>query len=153
MSKWRLWTSCLPLLLLVACGAKLDNQQAALTTQQHFDRWLAMPEDYQITFQQQCYCLPEYLRPMRLTVRDNRLYSATFVGDNSPVPPTMLKDLPTVTNIFETIIEAESQPAQIIKIKFDLQHHYPAKVIIDYDTKISDDEIQWQLSSPSFVTN
>ena len=153
MSRWRLWVTSLPLVWLVACGAQLNNEQAALTTQQHYEHWLSMSEDYQITFQQQCYCLPEYLQPMRLTVRDNKLISAIFVNDGSPVPAAMLKDLPTVKEIFETVIEAELRPAEIIKIEFDQQHHYPTKVDIDYDLRMADEEIQWQLSNPSFATN
>jgi hypothetical protein len=153
MSRGLLLIMSLSLVGLVACGVQLNKEQAPLTTQQHFDRWLSTSQNYEITFQQKCFCLPEYLRSMRLTVQNNTVASAIFVDDSSPVPASMLKNLPTVEKVFETVIEAESQPAEIIRIMFHRRHNYPTKVFIDYDTKIADEEIQWQLSNLSLTTN
>ena len=133
--------------LLVACDVQTEvNASQPLTTEQHHRHWTSLGESYDITFQQQCFCLPDYLRPIRITVNNGTIVKAVFEDDNSTVPTLILNDLQTVSQIFTAIMSAESMPAESIKVEFDSRHHYPRDVKIDYDFRLSDDEIHWRLS-------
>ncbi len=139
------------LALLTACGAQTSVDAAQPTsTQQRHQYWSSLSQNYEISFRQQCFCLPDYLRPMRIVVHQGEITAATFEDDNSTVPSLIVNDLQTVSEMFQSILQAESIPAENIRVEFDQQFHYPRTVQIDYDFRLSDDEVHWQFSRLEF---
>ena len=145
MTLIRLFT-LLPLALLLSCVSRSEavSQQS---TQNHYRQWSEYSQNYDVSFQQLCYCLPDYIRPIRISVRDNFIVKAIFEDDQSEVPDVIAADLKTIEDIFQTIINAESGQAHSVKIEYDLSMHFPLKVDIDFDDRLADDELHWQLSN------
>ena len=135
----------LPMVFLLSCASRAPAE-SALTAQDYYLKWSAQSQNYQVSFQQSCYCMPDNIRPMRVTVRENKIVSAVFEDDQSIVPDNIIKDLMTIDTIFQVIVDAEAKPAHRFDVEFDRQNYFPLTVDIDYDSRIADDEIRWQLS-------
>lgn len=132
--------------LILACVSSTD----ALSTQDtatQYKNWSALDQTYKVSFQQACFCTQDYLRPMRLIIRDNVIVGAHFEDDQSEVPDIIIADLLTIDAMFKIIVEAEALPAPSVVVEYDEKLAFPIKVEIDYDERMADDEIHWQLSN------
>ena len=138
---------CTLVLFIAACGSASENARLELNAQQHYQRWSEQPQSYTVTFQQQCFCMPDYLRPIQLAVENNQIVDAIFANDQSPVPAEIISDLPTIEKMFHALEAAKAIPAERIDAEFDPQFHYPSKIYIDYDAQLADEEVHWQLSN------
>lgn len=146
----RLLTVLLPTTLLLACISRSEAiAQPSVETQ--YQQWSSFSQNYEVSFQQLCFCLPDNIRPMRLTVRNNQIVKAIFEDDQSKVTADVMTDLKTIDDIFQTIINAEARPAHSVNIKYDPINHYPFKIDIDFDSRLADDELHWQLSNLVFL--
>ena len=136
----------LPLALLISCVSRSEavSQQSV---EMQYRLWSEMAQNYKFSFQQLCFCLPDYIRPMRITVRDNHIVKVIFEDNQSEVPSEIVTDLKTIDDIFQTIINAESLPAHSVNIEYDQNKYFPLKVDIDFDNRLADDELHWQLSN------
>ena len=67
----------LPLALLISCVSRSEavSQQSV---EMQYRLWSEMAQNYKFSFQQLCFCLPDYIRPMRITVRDNHIVKVIF---------------------------------------------------------------------------
>ena len=135
----------LPMLILLSCITRAPSVSEQ-TTKDHYRYWSEHSQSYEVSFQQSCYCLPDNIRPMRITVKQNKIVGAIFEEDHSIVPNEIISDLLTIDAMFQVIINAEAKPAHRVDIKFDQKNHFPRMVDIDFDSRIADDELHWQLS-------
>jgi hypothetical protein len=136
----------LALTFVLSCVSRSEaGSQKSVQTQNR--QWSELAQDYQISFRQLYFCLPDSIRPMRITVRDNRIVNVIFEDDQSQVPAEIIADLKTIDDIFQTIFDAQSLAAHRLKIEYDQQQYFPARVDIDYDDRLADDEIHWELSN------
>ncbi|MFT4607187.1 MAG: hypothetical protein ACI9V8_001960 [Urechidicola sp.] len=74
---------------------------------------------------------------MRLTVRNNQIVKPIFEDDQSEVTLDVLVYLKTIDDIFQTILKADARPAHNVKIEYDPISHYPLKVDIDFDNRMT----------------
>ena len=84
---------------------------------------------------------------MRLTVRNNKIVKAVFEDGQSEVKVDVMADLKAFDDIFQTIIAAKARPAYCVEIEYDPVNHYPLTVNIDFNNRLADDELHWQLSN------
>ena len=146
MKPARLLALLLPVTFLLACVSRTEAI-AQPSVEMQYRQWSETSQNYDVSFQQLCFCLPDNIRPMRLTVRDNEIVKAIFEDDQSEVTTDVMIDLKTIDDIFQTIINAEALPAHSVKIEYDSDNHFPTKVDIDFDDRMADDELHWQLSN------
>jgi hypothetical protein len=105
-------------------------------------RWAARaPASYQIVLQRSsCECLPEWLIPVRVTVRDHEVQSVIDVRTGDPVT-TELYHAMTVEQLFAVIASAQDQNAYRVNVEYDQHWGYPRDIYIDYDREMVDDEL------------
>jgi hypothetical protein len=96
-------------------------------------RFQAMVGDtYRVTFENNCFCPVEVLRPVRLTVRDGAISGVTRLSDGTGVPPAEWQAYRTVDNVFAEIGAGLSRGAQRVAVEYDGRYGYPHDVLIDY---------------------
>jgi hypothetical protein len=139
-------TLLLPVTILLACVSR-SEEIAQSVVEVKYQQWSEVSQNYEVSFQQLCFCLPDSVRPIRLTVRNNEIVKAIFEDDQSEVTVDVMADLKTIDDIFQTIINAKARPAHSVEIEYDPINHYPLKVDIDFDNRLADDELHWQLSN------
>jgi hypothetical protein len=136
----RRWTPLLPL-LAAACGEATGPGAADLAL--HRRRWvLRGPASYTYEFRRSCFCVPQALGPVRITVRD-RVVQAVVSVDGDPVPPGDVEDYfrVTIDSLFDWLAAAVAGGAHELRITFDRTLGYPTGAWIDYDVRTADDEI------------
>ena len=64
------------------------------------------PADYQFIWQQQCFCLPDAVQPIRVTVHDGAITGATDLT-GKPVSGDIRKALMSIDALYEYIRNGE----------------------------------------------
>lgn len=100
---------------------------------------------YGMTVERSCFCLPEYLGPFEVLVRDGEVVSVTNVGgfDGQPVPTN--QRILTVPGLFDYIDDGFDSDRMIVV--FDKQTGVPRSISIDHIFGAVDDEITVTVSS------
>ena len=107
-------------------------------------RWQSHhPIEYQFIWQQQCFCLPEAVQPIRVTVRGGAITAAADLT-GSPVSDDIRKGLITIDALYERIRSGERAGATV---RFDCAGAgIPKHVFIDPDASVADDEFDVTIS-------
>jgi hypothetical protein len=97
--------------------------QALTTARTHF----ATPPrpTYSFTWKQSCFCGPDSLRPMRVSVANGTIASAVFVDTQLPVSDAIRADLKTIDGVFVMIQHAIDQDYDEVTVAYDSQVGYP----------------------------
>jgi hypothetical protein len=99
------------------------------------------PASYQLILQRgPCECLPEWLIPVRVDVRDNAIYSVTNADTGEPVPVAPFHAM-TVDDLFDLVRAAIDQNADRVEVRYDRRWGYPRSIFIDYSLQGADDEL------------
>ena len=101
---YRMVLLCAILALLLGCILK-DDKFTAIQSKldQNQRKWTsAMVSNYQFNFRWECYCSPEYVGPVNISVRENRIDGAAFVEDDVPVAVEGLERYRTIEGLFES---------------------------------------------------
>ncbi|MCZ6867419.1 MAG: DUF6174 domain-containing protein [Chloroflexi bacterium] len=97
--------------------------------------------DYRMAFQWFCFCVPEYVAPVVVSVRDtNTIDGVTFSETGAPVDPSSFDRYETVDGLFDLIQAAIDQNAFSISVEYDPELGYPAGASIDYQRLVIDEE-------------
>jgi hypothetical protein len=104
-------------------------------------RWAAAGlQDYEYTFSLQCFCVPDYVQPVRIVVREGQVVSRTYAsGGQAPDQPFAQYD--TVEKLFARIEQAFLSGAARIHAEYDPVLGYPRNFYIDQSEMIADEEI------------
>lgn len=99
--------------------------------------------DYSFTYQMECMCRG-YGLLYQVEVRDGKVVS--FQHGSEPVRLSS-RDLrrPTVDSLFAWVRHAYAGKAVVVRVAYDPQLHFPAKVSIDWSLNISDDEFSFEV--------
>jgi hypothetical protein len=150
MSRWaRSWrAACLVAFSAVApgCSSATVAQCAADTSVTEAARiWHARQlENYQFTWQQQCFCLPEAVQPIRITVRGGAIVSATTLT-GEPVDDEVRSALLTIDALYQRVLAAAKDAA---RLQFSCDSAgVPTRVFIDPNTRVADDEFRVTISA------
>lgn len=90
---------------------------------------------YAFDYRRGCFCPPELVAPMRITVIDGRVAGAVYTGGNGrspgePVPEAMLQFLGPVEDSFDRITRAIEQRAPVFEVVYDPELGFPREVEI-----------------------
>ena len=142
----RLIAICVMLASLCGCEIVSLGEDRHVDTQSQLDynrkKWDAeMASNYQFGFEWSCYCIEDYVAPVNITVRDNRVRGAAFVEGDVPIPIDIaIERYQTIDELFNLIQSAIDANADSISVEYHPESGYPTQVWIDYDPRIADEE-------------
>ena len=125
---------------------KLTNLQSELD--QNRKKWMSqMVSNYQFNFRWICFCALEFMEPVNITVRENRIDSAAFVAGDVPVAIEGLKRYRTIEGLFDLLQEGIDKNAHSILVDYHPKLGYPVEVSIDYEEAVADEELGFEIDS------
>lgn len=136
------WLLC-SAVLLTACVSnfQVQGEPAGVSLEQARERWRAEQlGSYEYEIVRQCYCTPEYTRPMRVSVRENVVVAARYSDDRSPVPAAVVKSLRSIDGWFDHIAQGYKQGYFRMQIDYHSQQGYPQELFMDRREQVADDE-------------
>ena len=96
--------------------------------------------DYHMAFRWFCFCVPEYVAPVEISVRDGNIAGVVFSETGESVEPSNIDRYRTLGGLFDLIQAAIDQNAFSISVEYDPELGYPAGVSIDYQKLVIDEE-------------
>jgi hypothetical protein len=128
---------------LAACAPSVDDRELADAR----DQWAQqIPDAYELTWQQQCFCTADMVRPIRIRVAGGQIASASFIDDGTAVGEPTRGRLTTVDGVFDMIESAIDANASSVDVDYDATWGYPAAVFVDYNRRTADEELTLELS-------
>lgn len=132
-------------LLLVAC-------QSALAPRERLDearaRWASRgPSSYSITATRSCECLPSMIGPVTIVVSNGVVQSRRYASTGDTVPTPLASEFLSVEEMFARIQRFMALHPARLDVRYDPDTGYPTMVSIDYNARIADDEIIYQLGN------
>ena len=140
---------CVTLPLLHGCILK-DDRLADVQSKldQNRQKWMSKEvSNYQFNFQWNCFCGPEHVAPVNISVRENRIGSAAFVEDDVPVAVEGLKRYRTIDGLFDLLQEGIDKNAHTFSAEYHSELGYPIKGSIDYEKDKRDEELSFEIDS------
>ncbi len=139
---------CFTLPPLLGCVLKSDedsNIQSKLN--QNRRKWASeMVSNYQFDFRWSCYCGPEYIDPVNISVRKNRIDSAALVEGNVPIPiEVAVTRYRTIEGLFDLLQEGINKNAHSILAEYHSELGYLTDAWIDYDEHTVDEELGFEI--------
>jgi hypothetical protein len=105
-------------------------------------------DDYSYTFQLSCFCTPEAVQPVRITVRNGVITSATMLESGAPATPPA-DGFRTVPQLFDRIEAAmrdlEKGVVDDVRVEYDAALGYPREFYLDPEQGLADDELSYLL--------
>ncbi len=119
-----------------------DPDSARATLLQHKDRWeRSGVADYDYVGAWVCFCPPEYLADVTVSVRGGVVTSFAFAsGEFTGSPPSPERFVP-VEGLFEQISQAVAgEGVERLTVVYDREYGHPVEFLIDRSALIADDE-------------
>ncbi len=142
---------CAILAMLHGCILK-DDRLADVQSKldQNRKKWMSkVVSNYQFNFRWECYCSPEYVAPVNISVRENRIDGAVFVENEVPVAVEGLERYRTIEGLFDLLQEGIDENAHTISAHYHSELGYPVKASIDYEEDLVDEELGFDINSLS----
>ncbi len=109
--------------------------------------WAALGvTSYTYEFNWQCFCLQEFVEPVRITVTGGEVTGVVRVENDEPVAAERLDDYETVDALFDRVQDAIDKGAASIRAEFDSENGLPNEVFIDFQSLLADEELGWNAS-------
>lgn len=99
---------------------------------------------YSYVYVRTCECPPEWQRPVLIVVRDGEV---TEAKDFATGAARQADRMPTIDDLFTMIRKALDENADVVRIEYDREFHYPSDMLIDADRSVADDEQVMQASA------
>ena len=147
---YRIILLCAILSPLLGCILKDDGRLTDVQSKldQNRKKWAsAMMSNYQFNFRWLCYCTPEYVAPVNVTVRESRIDGVAFVESDVSVAIEDLKRYRTIKGLFDLLQEGIDKNAHSISAEYHSELGYPVKVSIDYEEYTVDEEKGFEIDS------
>ena len=104
-------------------------------------------EDYRFEYRRICFCLPEFVAPVEISVVDGMISDAVFLEDGTAAEIPDISTYDTVEDLFDLIQDAIDRDAYSLLVIYDAEFGYPAEVSIDYDIRIADEEFGFAVAN------
>ena len=118
----------------------LDRAQRALD--RNWDRFESTaPLSYSYTVRVSCECTSDVTRPVVVWVDRGFVEYLFYEDDGRPVPFSISDSFPSVEQLFDAIQDGIDRDADYIDVEYDPTFGYPRSVFIDYDRRVSDEEL------------
>lgn len=112
--------------------------------------------DYTFTLQHNCYCLPEKMTPIMVTVKNGKVISAITESLEVAINANGSEAAPSVVDAMDQAMSVDQLFAQIktaidgnsakISVKYDARWGYPKSIYIDRSEMIADEEFSLSVS-------
>ncbi len=137
---------------LVACSeSPTEQREEALAAAQA--RWQAAGvADYEFELQRICYCLDDAVRPVTVSVRGRAFAGLVHTDDGTAADTALFRDFLTMERVFDYLERAVSQRPAAFTASYDARLGYPARVELDGDRQIADDEVWLEVPALRPVT-
>lgn len=99
------------------------------------------PDAYEYSLRRHCFCGPDYLGPVRISVGAGGTVSRAYVDSGASVPDEIAEVFPTVDGLFELLQEAIDRRAFELDVLYDSATGVPVDVWIDYLENAVDEEL------------
>jgi hypothetical protein len=96
--------------------------------------------DYTYVVQRGCFCAPDALGPVRVTVEDGVVTEAVYLDSGRPVG-AFGNLFPAVEGLFDLIRDAVADKAYRVDVAYDAELGFPTVIDIDYIENAVDDEL------------
>lgn len=108
----------------------------------NMNKWQeAQWHSYSYVVQRECFCLPEFRKATRVTVENDKVVAASFVGEeDEAVSEQVLTGLSTIEGWFNVIDRAVTNKADRLDVIYHQELGYPEEISIDMHPRIADDE-------------
>lgn len=146
------------LLALASCSDRLPIQpQAELppptvgpvsesTLEANRALWAASQLDgYRCRFRWECFCTPDHVRVVDITVRHGTIVSVVDAVTRKPLGPQEAARYRTIDGLFDLVRDAIDYPAVSVLGAFDSDLGYPVAAYIDYEANLADEEIGFRI--------
>jgi hypothetical protein len=118
----------------------LDRAQRALD--RNWDRFeSSAPLSYSYTVRVSCECPSDVTRPVVVWVDRGSVEYLFYEDDGRAVPLSISDSFPSVEQLFDAIQDGIDRQADYIDVEYDPTYGYPTRVYIDYDRRVSDEEL------------
>lgn len=106
--------------------------------------------NYVVTQQASCFCMSDYIRPMKFSVSSTGANTGTLIyADTSSAVTIQGIKLYTVEDMFAMIQEAIDEKSERITVSYDKTYGYPISVGIDRSAMIADEEMYYTFTIKS----
>lgn len=127
-------------LALAGCGVLEPSDGGPKRLRDARTRWATVGfTSYEYRHTLSCFCPPELTRPYLIRIEDGLAVEVSDVQSGAPPPAGF--EARTVADLFDLIEDAYEREAAIVGIDYDLELGYPRRIVIDYDRRIADEEL------------
>lgn len=107
-----------------------------------YRKWLKhAPSSYSYIVTRSCECLPDWIGPVEIVVRNGVVQSRTYTRTQQPVDPAKYWDrFATVDSIFARLREARVSDPASLRVEYDKQWGFPTTISVDVYADYVDDE-------------
>ena len=144
----RLLTLILPFVVAACDTFGSDGSNELLNQLERAEtRWEANgAANYSFVLNRHCNCsTPPPV--VRVHVVNNQVVSATFVGDEAPVPAAQLVQFRPLDDWFDVIRDAIRNRTPQLQVEYEQELGYPQSLVINYDITTSTDDIFFTIAS------
>ncbi len=110
-------------------------------------RWaLSNVRSYEYVVSRSCFCTPDALRPVTVSVTDGVVTRRVYADTGALVPATT-SDFTTIEALFAVVEGAYARHADRVEASYDPVRGVPLRISIDGSVRIADDEFFITVSS------
>jgi hypothetical protein len=134
---------CLIVIALLASLGTARGQSAPFQRELDKSRkkWASSKiKNCQYTFNWQCFCTPDYVKPVIISVRAGVIESVKYADGGTALDKADFEKYKTVESLFDMIQEAIDKKAAKIQVTYDAKAGYPISAFFDYSANIADEE-------------
>jgi hypothetical protein len=147
--KWSIFPRIPALAILVAmagCGTTGPNSDLRSQIEGNRALWRQLgPASYQYGVQRLCFCGPDAIGPVRVTVENGVVVSRVYTESDEPVAANLASLFPDVEGLYEVLLDAVDRDAAQIDVTWDSVAGLPSEFFIDYNVGIADEELGFRI--------
>ena len=95
---------------------------------------------YRFQFEWQCFCPPDYVAPVLVTVNQGAITKVVDVQSGQPVSLNRYKNYLTMEGLFDFVRSAIDENAIQIDVNYHPKYGFPTKAWIDWNRMVVDEE-------------
>lgn len=133
-------------LLMSACAGSGKDARPVTDYPEALALWQSKAvAGYEVTIEQTCFCPPDLLQPMRVTVRQGKVIDIEGLEQPLNHPEVLDERRLTIEGLLSLIAESGERASKLV-VQYDQQYGFPVRLEIDGSPFIADDEFSYRLS-------